>query len=198
MILGESPGRSESRATEPFVGASGRLLRTWLAEFGLLSPHSDPSQLPASPSSQESQVEFSSHLELSPGRASEPVAPIITNALCCWPARVDLRPTEDELRACRPHLEATLAYARADWILALGGVALSSIIPGAVISADRGRVLRARGHWGEAWVVGTFHPAWALRNPGQAYLVREDIAWFRFWSLGVFEPWEGAHHERAS
>lgn len=99
---------------------------------------------------------------------------------------------------CRPHLEATLAYARPDWILALGSVALSSLIPGAVISADRGRVLRAHGHWGEAWVVGTFHPAWALRNPGQAYLVREDIAWFRFWSLGVFEPWEGAHHERAS
>jgi uracil-DNA glycosylase family 4 len=156
-VLGEAPGRSESRATEPFIGPSGQLARLWLSEANL-----------------------------------DPLSVLWANALCCWPARVDLKPTEDELRACRPHLEATLSYARPRFILALGGVALASLVPGAVVSVDRGKMYRARGFWGEAWVMGTFHPAWCLRNPGLAYIARGDVAWFAFWSLGEFEPWEGA------
>lgn len=56
---------------------------------------------------------------------------------------------------------------------------------------------RAKGFWGDAWVMGTFHPAWALRNPGLAWIARQDVAWFAFWSLGVFEPWEGARADSA-
>lgn len=120
------------------------------------------------------------------GQSGEGV--LFLNTLSCFPARVDLQPTEEELRACRPLFNAQLAYARPQHILALGSTALAALVPGAVISVDRGKWIRAKGNWGEAWVLGTYHPAWALRNPGLAWIPREDVAWFAFGTLwGVEE-----------
>jgi len=161
------------------VGASGRLLRAWLTEAHLLSTQAAPGPL----------SDQSGDAAATPAPAQ---SPLFANALCCWPARVDLKPTEEELRACRPHLEATLAYARPRYILAVGGVALNALVPGAVVSVDRGKMYRARGFWGEAWCMGTFHPAAVLRDPRLAYIARQDVLWFSFWTLGQFEPWEGA------
>ena len=70
-------------------------------------------------------------------------------------------PLPDEIEACRPYLEAQLAFMRPTAIVTLGNFATRFVLEEPIgITRARGRRYRRRG----ATVVPTFHPAAALRG----------------------------------
>jgi DNA polymerase len=84
----------------------------------------------------------------------------IVNVLKCRPPN-NRDPEPDEIDACRPFLEAQLAYMRPKVIVTLGNFATRFILERPIgITRARGQVYRRR----DALVVPTFHPAAALRG----------------------------------
>lgn len=89
----------------------------------------------------------------------------ILNAVCCrpWPHR---SPTPKEIRACRPRLILEIVERKPKAVLALGSVALRSLLPG------RTSIEKAHGHYFPSeelgcHVVPAVHPAAILRSPNK-------------------------------
>ena len=86
-------------------------------------------------------------------------AAIVNVVKCRPPGNRD--PLPDEIDACRPYLEAQLAYMRPHVIVTLGNFATQFILDQRIgITRARGRRYDRRG----ATVIPTFHPAAALRG----------------------------------
>ncbi len=86
-------------------------------------------------------------------------AAIVNVVKCRPPGNRD--PLPDEIDACRPYLEAQLAYMRPQVIVTLGNFATQFILDQRIgITRARGRRYDRRG----ATVIPTFHPAAALRG----------------------------------
>ncbi|MBN1421417.1 MAG: uracil-DNA glycosylase [Planctomycetes bacterium] len=95
----------------------------------------------------------------------------IANVLKCHPPR-NRDPNEDEIRSCRPWLEAQLREIRPQVIIALGAHATRTLLrSGGAISALRGRFQELDG----IPVMPTFHPAYLLRNPEEKRKAWEDL-----------------------
>lgn len=131
-ILGEAPGSEEDAHGEPFVGPSGRLLRSTLGEYA-----STPSYL---------------------------------NAVCCYPART---PTKREIDACHSNLDDQLKALCPLYLMACGGVALSSL-------GITHRMGDAQGRWfwhdDGTWVLANWHPSAVLRSGLETKIGREFSA----------------------
>jgi len=87
----------------------------------------------------------------------------LANAVSCYPNRT---PTPHEVAACHPNLHDQMALARPEYVLVVGGVALS-----AWWKDQRIGVLRGRWWKGEVdgldyrpWFLATWHPSAVLRN----------------------------------
>lgn len=96
---------------------------------------------------------------------------VILNCLCCRPPN-NRDPKPDELDACRPWFDKQLDLAGL-WIgVALGGYALANIM-GVPRSSIRIGEYLDKPVWvnGRVWF-GTYHPAYAARNP----MAKRDIA----------------------
>lgn len=128
LLLGEAPGQEEDRRGRPFVGRAGRILDGLLAEAGI-----------------------------------DRAASFVTNTVLCRAlvvhasgAREDRRPTDVEVGACAPHLDAQLYAVRPAVIVTLGATALHRLLgPGREVERDHGRVFALQS----ALVVPSFHPA---------------------------------------
>lgn len=151
-IIGEAPGPDEDHYKVPFVGKSGKLLKSVLSETGF-------------------DLETITFL----------------NAVSCYPGRT---PDKSEIDACRGNFDSQLEGVRAEFILALGNVASGQF--------RKGRIGEVRGQWwrnsgGEQsyWITATYHPSAVLRSPELEPTFRADIEQFRFFSMGVFDPWVG-------
>ncbi len=84
----------------------------------------------------------------------------IANVIKCRPPG-NRDPLPDEIEACRPWLQAQLAYMQPDVIVTLGNFATKFILESPVgITRARGRVYQKNG----SSIVPTFHPAAALRG----------------------------------
>jgi len=134
VLVGEQPGDQEDRQGRPFVGPAGRLLDRALEEAGL---------------------------------ARERV--YLTNAVkhFKWESRgkrrIHLRPSPNEVRACRPWLEAELCALGPRAVVCLGATAAQSLLgSGFRVTRERGRFLTAE--WAEL-VTATVHPSSLLRAP---------------------------------
>jgi DNA polymerase len=106
----------------------------------------------------------------------------ITNVVKCRPPK-NRNPHPDEVRSCRPFLEAQLRAIAPKVILLLGSVAYR-----AMFETDEG-ITRHRGIWksfelpaspsgkssGAIPVLPTFHPAYLLRTPADKKIVFEDL-----------------------
>jgi uracil-DNA glycosylase family protein len=134
VMVGEQPGDQEDRAGRPFVGPAGRLLDRALEDAGI--------------------------------RRSEVY---LTNAVKHFKfeergkRRIHKKPSDSEIDACKPWLDAELACIRPDLIVCLGATAARAVI------GKRHRVLKERGrffaHPQARRVTATVHPSAVLRSP---------------------------------
>jgi uracil-DNA glycosylase family protein len=137
MFVGEQPGDVEDREGRPFVGPAGRLLDRALAEAGI-----------------------------------DRDAVYLTNAVkhFKWTPRgkrrIHKNPAAEEIRACRPWLDAEIAVVRPRVVVALGATAARALI------GPKFRVTERRGEVVEtdlpALVTATVHPSSILRAPDDA------------------------------
>jgi uracil-DNA glycosylase len=132
-LIGEQPGDQEDLAGRPFVGPAGKLLDRALEEAGI-----------------------------------ERESVYVTNAVkhFKWAPRgkrrIHQRPTQNEVRACKPWLEAELAVLRPEVVICLGATAARSLL------GSQFRVSQQQGEWIPsalaARVMATLHPAALLRR----------------------------------
>ena len=132
VLVGEQPGDREDREGMPFVGPAGRVLDRALAEAGI-----------------------------------ERGEAYVTNAVkhFKWrPAgkrRLHQSPNAEEIRSCRPWLDAELAVVKPDVLVALGATA------GKALYGPSFRVTRDRGTFVESelapFATATVHPSSLLR-----------------------------------
>ncbi len=101
-----------------------------------------------------------------------------TNAIICRPPD-NVTPTDDQIRACRPHLLKTIRDVNPVVVICLGNVALRSLI-GHLWKESINKL----GQWvgfkipsrnPNMWVVPTFHPSYLLRQ----YKDKALALWFR-------------------
>lgn len=138
MLVGEAPGMHEDATGKPFVGRAGMLLDACLRENGITRKHI-----------------------------------YITNIVRCRPFTTESGsarnrpPTQEEISACRPWLEETIAIIRPLVILCLGAPAASVLIhKGFKMSQERGQWVESRY---SRYIAATWHPAYILRLQGDAY-----------------------------
>lgn len=132
MLVGEQPGDEEDLVGLPFQGPAGRLLQELLAEA-----HVTASEL------------------------------YITNAVKHFSfeqrgkRRLHLRPHQQAVRACRPWLDAEIAWIKPQVIMCLGATAAQSFLgPGFRINQALGKWLPQP--WAKAFLV-SYHPSAILR-----------------------------------
>lgn len=94
----------------------------------------------------------------------------ITSVLKCRPPR-NRAPLKSEIRVCLPYLERQIEAIRPEYVILLGGVAISSVIGPWSVSDAHGRF-----HEGDSVTYFmTYHPAAALRFPKLLELTRADF-----------------------
>jgi uracil-DNA glycosylase len=102
MLVGQAPGVTEAQAKRPFNASSGRRLFEWLAEAGF------------------EEVTFRSQYYM-------------TAVTKCYPGKHpkgkgDRKPSRAEQKLCRPFLDRELALVRPRVLLAIGGLAIVTLL----------------------------------------------------------------------
>jgi DNA polymerase len=137
VLVGEQPGNVEDQRGHPFVGPAGLMLRSCMAEAGLA----------------EDQVWMTNvvkHFRWRPGTQKQ------------GKRRIHRTPTVEQVRACRPWLDAELERLRPDIVVCLGAVAAQSLIDKDFkVSQDRGKLMDGP----HGLVLATVHPSSLLRAP---------------------------------
>lgn len=141
MFVGEAPGGDEDRLGRPFVGAAGRRLNGLLASVGI--------------DRRDVRIE---------------------NCCRCRPPVVDRRqtaPTTDQIATCRPYLDRVVALLQPKILVPLGATALSVFLPLRSQRSPKAAITIHECHglayWQDGrWVFPMYHPAWELRNGGNA------------------------------
>lgn len=153
MLVGQAPGVTEVQANRPFNASSGRRLFQWLAEAGLEE------------TAFRSQYYMTAVTKCYPGRHPK--------------GKGDRRPTRGEQKLCRPFLEAELSLVKPRVLLAVGVLAIETLI---------GQKLRLVEAVGRAFEVdGRFilplpHPSGAslwTNHPENRALIQQGLAILR-------------------
>jgi len=147
MLVGQAPGVTEAQVKRPFNASSGTRLFQWLAEAGL---------------------------EEEAFRAGY----YMTAVTKCYPGKHpggkgDRRPTRAEQALCRPFLEREITLVQPRVILAVGGLAIETLLDRKLRLADTvGQVFQVDGRW----VLPLPHPSgaslWPNKPENQARLAR--------------------------
>jgi len=147
MVVGQAPGVTEARAKRPFNASSGQRLFQWLAEAGF------------------KEAEFRARYYM-------------TAVTKCYPGKHpkgkgDRRPSRAEQRLCRPFLERELALVSPRVLLAVGSLAIETLLGQRLQLAETvGRVFRVD----RRWVLPLPHPSgaslWPNRPENQARIRR--------------------------
>jgi uracil-DNA glycosylase len=137
MLVGEQPGDKEDVAGQPFVGPAGRVLDEALEVAGI-----DRKQV------------------------------YVTNAVkhFKWRARgkrrIHDKPNAAEIAACRPWLDAELAFVRPKVLVPLGATAAQALLGRSFkVTQQRGQPIEGTGL--AEFVVATVHPSSILRAPDE-------------------------------
>jgi DNA polymerase len=133
VLVGEQPGNVEDQRGHPFVGPAGLMLRSCMAEAGLA----------------EDRVWMTNvvkHFRWKPKGKR----------------RIHHTPTVEQMRACRPWLDAELERLHPDVVVCLGAVAAHTLIDKDFkVSQDRGKLMTSP----YGLVLATVHPSSLLRAP---------------------------------
>lgn len=105
MVIGQAPGPTAAERPIPFSGASGKKLQEWISRAGF-----------------------------SEGSLHDPDRFYLTSLTKCFPGRSqsgkgDRAPSRTEIELCRPNLDAELRLIQPELILALGRLAISTLVP---------------------------------------------------------------------
>lgn len=105
MVIGQAPGPTAAERPVPFSGASGRTLQEWMSRAGFPD-----------------------------GAIHDPDRFYLTSLTKCFPGRSnsgkgDRAPSRAEIDLCRTNLNTELALLRPELILALGRLAISTLVP---------------------------------------------------------------------
>jgi len=137
VLVGEQPGNVEDQRGHPFVGPAGLMLRSCMAEAGLA----------------EDRVWMTNvvkHFRWRPGTQKQ------------GKRRIHRTPTLEQVRACRPWLDAELERLRPDVVVCLGAVAAQTLIDKDFkVSQDRGKLMAGPS----GLMLATVHPSSLLRAP---------------------------------
>ena len=156
MLVGQAPGVTEVQAQRPFNASSGRRLFLWLGEAGL------------------EETDFRTRYYM-------------TAVTKCYPGKHpkgkgDRKPSRTEQKLCRPFLDRELALVEPMVLLAVGGLAIETLL-GQRIRLDEavGQVFEREGRW----ILPLPHPSGASLWPNLAenqerirqalVLLREDL-----------------------
>lgn len=139
VLVGQSPGEQEDASGEPFVGRAGQLLNECLQACGIQRRHI-----------------------------------WITNIVKCRPWERTERgrgrnrdPEDDEIDACRPWLEAELAFIKPKVIVCIGAPSANLILGRKIaITKDRGTWFTEHP-FRPAHVLPVLHPAYIARHDGR-------------------------------
>jgi uracil-DNA glycosylase len=137
MLVGEQPGDAEDREGRPFVGPAGRLLDRALADAGI-------------------------------DRDRAYVTNVVKHFK--WTARGKVRlhkkPNAEEIRACRPWLDAEVRLVRPRVLVCLGATAAQALLgAGFKVTRQRGELLASSGL--AELATATVHPSSVLRAPDE-------------------------------
>lgn len=136
MIVGEQPGDEEDREGHPFVGPAGRLLDAALQEAGI-----DRREVYV--------TNVVKHFKWERSAKSK--------------RRIHKKPSDGEIRACRPWLDQELKLVRPEVVVCLGATAAQSLLGKSFrVSTRRGR--KTSAPFADA-VFATVHPSSVLRAP---------------------------------
>jgi uracil-DNA glycosylase len=147
MLVGQAPGVTEAEAKRPFNASSGRRLFDWLAEAGF------------------EETDFRSRYYM-------------TAVTKCYPGKHpkgkgDRKPSRAEQKLCRPFLERELALVKPKVLLAVGGLAIETLL-GQKLRLDQavGRIFELDGRW----ILPLPHPSgaslWPNRRENQVRIER--------------------------
>jgi uracil-DNA glycosylase len=132
LLVGEQPGDQEDKQGRPFVGPAGRLLDQALEEAGI---DRDLVYL----------TNAVKHFKYTPKGKR----------------RIHKKPNSEEVRACRPWLEAEMAVVKPKIVAALGAVAAQGLLgPKFRVTKDRGTFVGQ-----DPELTATVHPSSILRAP---------------------------------
>jgi len=135
VLIGEQPGDEEDKEGRPFVGPAGRMLDRALEEAGI-------------PRSETYVTNAVKHFRWEGMRGKK---------------RLHKPPSQTQIVACRPWLDAELNLIAPKAIVCLGASAAKSILGSKFkITESRGKPLPSPL---ATWVVATFHPSAILRMP---------------------------------
>jgi uracil-DNA glycosylase len=138
VFVGEQPGDQEDRDGEPFVGPAGRLLDEALEEAGI-----DRAQVYV--------TNVVKHFKWEPMERGE--------------RRLHKKPSDGEIRACKPWLDAEVEALQPRVLVCLGATAAQAMLGKSFrVTRDRGKP--RRGVNGGPTVIATVHPSSVLRSPG--------------------------------
>jgi uracil-DNA glycosylase len=155
MIVGQAPGPRADRSGVPWSGASGTLLRRWLAMAGY-----DPDRF-------LDDWYFTSLTKCFPGKAKGGAG--------------DRAPSARERALCRCHLDAEIDLVRPRLVMTLGRMAADALIPGAR-TMSLGELVRSTHRvdlgYGPVAIVALPHPSgvgrW-LNDAGNRALVEQAM-----------------------
>lgn len=134
MMVGEQPGDLEDRAGRPFVGPAGKLLDQALSEAGIDRSHVYVTNVVK-------------HFKWSPAERGK--------------KRIHKKPSDSEIQACRPWLDAELAVVKPKILVCLGATAAQSLLGKEFrVSRQRGQIIESQL---APHVVATVHPSSILR-----------------------------------
>jgi len=147
MLVGQAPGVTEAQVKRPFNASSGRRLFQWLAQAGF------------------EEADFRARYYM-------------TAVTKCYPGKHpsgkgDRKPSRAEQKLCRPFLEQELALVQPRVLLAVGGLAIGTLL-GRRLRLDEavGRCFQVDGRW----VLPLPHPSgaspWPNAPQNQARLQR--------------------------
>jgi uracil-DNA glycosylase family protein len=140
VFVGETPGDQEDRQGRPFVGPAGRLLDEALQEAGIDRSHIYVTNVVK-------------HFKWEPlGRGDR---------------RLHKKPSDAEIKACKPWLEAEIEALQPRVLVCLGSTAAQAMLGKSFrVTRDRGKPLPSQN--GGPTVIATVHPSSVLRAPDEA------------------------------
>src|SRR6218665_2377441 len=98
----------------------------------------------------------------------------VCNAVSCRPPD-NRTPKKTEIAACREWLEYQIAMVKPKYILTLGNIPLQSLLGITGVKKHRGKPIEKDG----ITILPTFHPAFALRDDRQEFVLAKDLQAFK-------------------